>query len=593
MKPIGRNATNLQVSKLLRCVAAALTLEGDNNRFRVIAYEKAADAIEHATSEVKDLWEENNLGQQAGVGPSIAQHLDELFKTGKVKHFDEILKPYPEAIFELMDIPGIGPKNAYKLTKSLGLSKAQNAVTKLEKAAKSGEIAKIESFGEESQANILKNIEVYRGRTRRLLVDAAHAIVGGVIDWMQKNPYVKQIDYLGSLRRQASTIGDLDLSVATTHPKEVLEHFTKYPKAGRVLEKGEHSSSILVPGDIQVDLMVQPPDAYGSLLQHFTGSKHHNVALREYALKQGLSLSEYGIRKISKSTRPDSDENLIKFSNEKDFYNHLGLDYVPPELREGRGEIEAAKNHNLPQLVEVKDIKGDLQIHSNIDIETSHDLGSSSLSQLAEQAKKLGYEYIGVTEHNPAVTGHTKDQIIDLVKRKTEEVRSFSGPVHIFNGLEIDSQPDGKRALPDEALELLDYACVSIHSSFNQDRKAATDRVLRALDHPKVKFLAHPTGRLLNEREGVDFDWDRLFDFCLKNDKWLEIDGWPNRLDLPDALVHEAVKKGVKLIIDTDAHDHSGLIYMPYGVSVARRGWATPADIINTCSLAQMKKLFL
>lgn len=583
MMRTNRNLSNLQIAKLLRSIAAALSLSKGDNRFRIIAYERAADAIEHATSEVKDLWEENNLQALAGIGESIAKHLDELFSTGKVKHFEEVLKDYPDAMFELMEVPGIGPKNAYKLTKILGISKAKNAVSKLEKAAKKGEIAEIEGFGEESQANILKNIEVFRGRTHRILVDAAHAIVEGVIDWMKRLTEVEEIDYLGSLRRQASTIGDIDIAVATNHPEKVLEHFTKYPKASRVLEKGEHSSSILVPGDIQVDLMVQPPDAYGSLLQHFTGSKHHNVALREYALKQGLSLSEYGIKTKS---------GLKKFRSEKDFYNFLGLDYIPPELREARGEIEAAKTHNLPKLIEVSDIKGDLQIHSNIDIETSHDLGNSSLEELGDVAAKLGYEYIGVTEHNPAVSGHTKSQIIELIKRKTELVKRYTGPVHIFNGMEIDSQPDGKRALPDEALELLDYACVSIHSSFKQDKKAATHRVLTALDHPKVKFLAHPTGRLLNEREGVDFDWDAVFDFCLKNNKWLEIDAWPNRLDLPDTLVHEAVKAGVKIVIDTDAHDKDGLHYMPFGVSVARRGWVKKTDVINTHSVDEIKKMF-
>lgn len=584
MKPIGRNATNVQIAKLLHSVAAALTLSSGDNRFRVIAYDRAADAIEHATSEMKDLWQEGKLGDVAGIGEAISTKLDELFKTGKIKNFVELFKPFPEAIFELMDVPGIGPKNALKLCKSLGITKAHSAVSKLESAAKDGEIAKLEGFGEESQANILKNIDIYKNRSGRQMLDSAHAIVDSLLEWMHKSPHLVEINYLGSLRRQSATIGDIDVAVATAHPKEVLTHFTKYPKATRVLEAGEHSSSILVPGDIQVDLMVQPPEAYGSLLQHFTGSKHHNIALRELALKQGLSLSEYGIKKNGE---------LLTFSTEEKFYNFLGLDWIPPELREGRGEIEAAKNHKLPVLIEPSAIKGDLHMHTNFDVETSHDLGTSTLDELVTAAESLNYDYIGITEHNPSVSGHTTAQVVDIIKRKVDYVQKFSGKLHVFNGLEIDIQPDGKRSLPDEALELLDYAIVSIHSSFGQDKQTATARVLRALDHPKVKFLAHPTGRLLTEREGVDYDWDKLFDFCLKNNKWLEINCWPNRLDLPDLLVHEAVKAGVKIIINTDSHNSSTLSFMHYGISVARRGWAEPNNIVNTLPLSEFKKLIL
>jgi len=574
--------TNLEIAKLLRAVAAALELSSGDNRFRIIAYDRAADAIEHASSEVKDLWDDGELKNLPGVGEAIASHLDELFRTGKVRHFNSILKPFPPAIFELMEVPGIGPKNAYKLCKALGVTSTHSAISKLEKAAKRGQIAKIEGFGEDSQAKILQGITEYRGRSKRLLLPVAQTIADSVIAWLTKLPQVKQANTLGSLRRQASTVGDVDISVASDSPKIVIDHFTKYPKKSRVLEAGEHTASLILPNDIQVDLMVQPPASYGSLLQHFTGSKHHNIALREYALKKGLSLSEYGIKIKS---------GLRKFADEKSFYNFLGLDWLPPELREGKNEIEFAKEHNLPKLVELSDIKGDLQIHSSIDVEPSHDLGQSTVVELARSAQKLGYEYIGLTEHNPAVTGHTVKQIEDLIKKKTEIIRSFHGQIHIFNGLEIDIQPDGKRALPDTCLDLLDYACVSVHSSFRLNRKVMTDRVLAALDHPKIKFFAHPTGRLLGEREGIELDWERIFDFCLKNNKWLEIDGWPNRLDLPDAVAHDAVKAGVKIVVDTDSHSADHLEYMRYGVSVARRAWCTKHDIVNTLSLADMRKL--
>jgi len=574
--------TNLQIAKLLRAVAAALSLSKGDNRFRIVAYQRAADAVEHSSSEAKDLWDEGRIGDLAGVGEALSAHLDELFRTGKVKHFTAILKPFPPAIFELMEVPGVGPKRAYKLCQELGISNAHSAIAKLEKAARRGRIRTLVGFGDDSEAEIIRGITEFKGRSTRLLLPVAQGLADSLISWLKKSPHVKRADPLGSLRRQASTVGDVDLSAASDHPRAVIEHFTHYPKKLRVLEAGDHTASLILPNDYQVDLMVQPPEAYGSLLTHFTGSKHHNIALREMAIKKGYSISEYGIKTSS---------GLKKFPTEETFYQFLGLEWIPPELREAGGEIEAAKNHSLPKLVELSDIRGDLQIHSNINVEPSHDLGTSSLADLAAVAHKLGYEYIGVTEHNPSASQHTAGQVIDIIKRKTDQVHRFTGPVHIFNGLEIDIQPDGRRALPDAALELLDYACVSVHSSFRADRLSMTRRVLAALDHPKVKFFAHPTARLLGEREGIELDWDQIFDFCVKHGKWLEIDGWPNRLDLPDNLVHEAVKHGVKMVVDTDSHAAAQLVYMRYGVSVARRGWATAADIINTCPQNRLVQL--
>jgi DNA polymerase (family 10) len=585
-----KNLTNTQLAKLLRAVAAALELSPGDNRFRITAYERAADSIEHASSEVKDLWDEGDLGSLAGVGESIASHLDELFSTGRVRHFNHILKPFPPAMFELLEIPGLGPKSAFKLCKALGLNRAHSAITKLQKAARKGLVAKIEDFGEDSQAAILKGITEYQNRSHRLLLTAAEKTASEIITWLKKIPEVKSADTLGSLRRQASTVGDIDISVSSDQPERVIAHFTAYPKSRRILEAGDRTASLILPNDHQVDLMVQPPDAYGSLLQHFTGSKHHNIALREYALKKGYSLSEYGIK---------TKTGQKKFSDEASFYHFLGLQFIPPELRENNGEIEAAVQNHLPKLIDLKDIRGDLQIHSSLDVEPSHDLGESSLTQLTQVAADLGYEYLGLTEHNPSVSQHTKSQIIDLIKMKTKVIHDFNKASennnekipYLFNGLEIDIQPDGSRALPDDCLDLLDFACVAIHSSFHLSKKAMTTRILAGLDHPKVKYLAHPTARLLLEREGIDLDWEVIFDFCLSHHKWLEIDAWPNRLDLPDNLVREAVSRGIKLVIDTDSHSQDHLEYMRFGVAVARRGWTKASDIINTKSLTEMRQL--
>ena len=589
---VSKNITNRELAELLRSVAAALELSEGDNRFRIIAYQRAADSIEHASSEVKDLWDDGKLDTLAGVGESISGYLDELFSTGKVRHFREMLKKFPPALFELLQIPGLGPKSAFRLCKALGINKAHTAIAKLQKAAKSGLVAQIEGFGVDSQASILKGIDEYQNRSHRLLLSSAEKTAHEIISWLKKIPEVVSADPLGSLRRQTATVGDVDISVSSDHPDRVISHFLAYPQKRRILEAGDHTASLILPNDHQVDLMVQPPDAYGSLLVHFTGSKHHNIALREFALKKGYSISEYGIKTRS---------GLKKFSDEKSFYSFLNLQFIPPELRENQGEIEISAKNNLPDLIKPEQIKGDLQIHSDIDVQPSHDLGTSSIPDLLDTARDLGYEYIGLTEHNPSISNHTDSQIFELIKMKTNIVHKYNQSYekksekypYIFNGLEIDIRPDGTRALPDACLDLLDYACVSIHNSFDLDRQSMTDRVISGLDHPKVRFFAHPTARLLLEREGIELDWDRIFDFCLSRDKWLEINAWPNRLDLPDTQVREAIRLGVKILINTDSHSASHLSYMHYGVSVARRGWAMAAAVLNTRPLTVMRQLLV
>jgi len=555
--------TNLQIAELLRDVAAAYQLrDEERNKFKIIAYERAADAVEHASSELKDLWDEGKLEEVPGIGPSIAKHLDELFKTGKSKHFGEIMRGFSPKIFELMKVPGVGPKTALKMIKE-------------------GNVPK----------EVTLELQKMKEKPRRHLLPYASVIASEIINYLKKDASVKRIDPLGSLRRQVSTVGDIDISVASGSPSRVLDLFVKYPKKQKVIEKGEHTASILLPGDIQVDLMVVGPASYGSLLQHFTGSKHHNIALREYALKKGMSLSEYGIKKDGKS---------VKFDNEKDFYKYLGLDFIEPELREDAGEIEAAKEYKLPQLVNYQNVKGDLQIHSSFDIETSHDLGESSMEEVIKKGGELGYEYLAFTEHNPSKSKHTDREIVEILKRKREKVDqlNYSRVMNsglrvqkVFNSLEIDILPDGSLPVPEEGLETLDFALISIHSSFNLSKADMTRRVITSLAHPKVKIFAHPTARKINEREGVELNWPEIFEFCRENNKFLEINADPMRLDLPDTLVREAIKAGVKLTLGTDAHHKDGLNNMIWGVSVARRGWAEAKDIINTYSLKQFEEI--
>jgi len=582
---IHKKMSNMEIAELLRAVASALQLKGaSENKFRIIAYQRAADAIEHLSSEAKDVYDEGKLTEIAGIGESIASHLGEIFKSGKSKHFSSIMKDLPPSMFELTKLPGIGAKRAHKLATELKITSDKNAIKRLEKAAKQGRVSHLEGMGELTTEAIQKSIKEVKGRTNRLLLPYAEKIAFEVIEWLKKDKNNKRIDVLGSLRRKAATVGDVDIAVATTDLKGSLDRFTKYPNKSRVLERGSRTASIIIPGNRQVDLMVTDLDSYGSLLQHFTGSKHHNIALRDFAKKKGLSLSEYGINKTDTN-------KLTKFKKEDDFYKHLGLEWIPPELREDTGEIEAAKESKLPKLIQLKDIKSDLQIHSDFDIETSHDIGESSMLEIAQKAETLGYEYIAFTEHNPSKSGHNEAQIIDLIKRKKEAVSKIKSKVKTYNALEIDILPDGSLSVPEKGLLLLDFVTVSIHSSFKQDREKMTKRVIRALSYPNVKIFTHPTGRKIGHRESIELNWPEVFEICKKKDIWLEINADSMRLDLPSLLVRDAIKAGVKLTLGTDAHYKAGMDNMIYGIDVARRGWATKADIVNTRSLSEFEKM--
>jgi len=580
--------SNLQIADLLRNVASALQLESeDKNRFRIIAYNRAADAIEHASSDIKDLWDNHELDSVAGIGEAIASYLDELFTRGKVAHFQQIIQKNPPAFYELLTIPNIGPVTAHKLCQELGLSKKAGCLKKLQKAALKGRIP----------AHLIQTVLDFSPASRRLLLHQATQIAEALVRYLQTCPQVITCEPLGSLRRQVSTVGDIDLAVSTLVPATVISYFCNYPKKSEVLDAGNTKASLMLHDGIRVDLMTCDPKTYGSLLQHLTGSKHHNIALREYALKKGFSMSEYGLKKLipAKKTSPSikvREGRGVSYETEKELYKALGLDYIPPELREDSGEITAAKAGQLPRLVQLSDIQGDLHLHSSFDTEPAHDLGQHPLARLVEKAKLLNYAYLGLTEHNSSVSNHKIDNIYSILSNKKELVAKYNNSnreIYCFNGLEIDIQTDGILALPDSCFELLDYAIVSIHSGFRQNKLEMTKRVMAGLSHPKALILGHPTGRLLQQREGISLDWDQLFDFCLKHHKILEIDAWPNRLDLPDTLVREAVKAGVKMIISSDSHSLDHMEYIRYGLSVARRGWATASDIINTYSLTQLK----
>lgn len=575
--------SNSQISQKLREVAAAYTLKQEN-LFQIRAYENAATAIEHSTSEIKNLWEEKNLDQIPGIGESLKEHLEELFKTGKVRHWEEVKKGLPTQTFEFLEIPGIGPKTALKIAK-LGVKNAED----LKKKIKSGELVEngvSSKLAEKINSGLNQKIAV---KTGRMLLPYAFAQAEKVLDYLKKSPSIEKADVLGSLRRMVATIGDLDFAVASNNPQKAIKCIISMPGISKILKEGDKKVSVVLSSGLQLDFIITDPNAYGALLQHSTGSKAHNIKLRETANKRGYSLSEYGVKGIKNG-------KITKIKTEEELYGMLKMQTPPPEIREDNGEIEKALEHKLPNLVELKDIKGDLHVHSDLIVKSSHDMGVNSVKEIVERAKRLGYKYIGISDHQPSQTDHNKEQMIKILQDRKKVIEHINYSIksndnfRVLNLLEVDILSDGTLGVPDEALKLLDFALAGVHSAHHQPKEKMTQRILKALKNPYVKILTHPTNRLLNQREASDVDWEEIFKYAGENHKALEISAFPDRLDLPDALVRQAKEYGVKFAIDTDAHQVNQMNLMKFGVSVARRGWAEKEDVINCWDLDKLVK---
>lgn len=573
--------SNIDISSLLRSVAAALNIK-KRNIFEIRAYENAADAIEHSTIEIKDLWEEDKLDEVPGVGKNIQSYLDEYFKTGKVSHFEQIKKGIDPVVFELINIPGIGPKTALSLAEA-GVGGLDDLKTKI------GDSSLLKKgFSEKGVEKIRKGLEEYLGLGDRMLLPYAFSQAKKILEYLKKSADVIDADPLGSLRRRVSTVGDLDFAASSKNPQKVIEYFTKMPGVKEVVSEGENKVMLILDSGLHIDLLVGYPESYGALLQHFTGSKQHNIHLREFALKKGYSLSEYGL-KDTKSGK------ILSMKTEEKFYRHLGMQTPPPEIREDTGEIEAVVSHSLPKLINYGETKGDFHLHSNFPLEPSHGPGINPIEEIVKKAEELGYEYVGISDHSPAFTTHTSSQIQTLIKKRTKYIQDIDKSkksIRTLNGLEIDILGDGSLSVPDEALKTLDYSIAGIHSGHRGSKEVLTKRILSALKNPYVKILAHPTGRIINERGSYEADWEEIFKFCAKNKKLLEINAFPSRLDLRDDLVKIAKAVGVKFIIDTDAHEVSQMENMEYGVAVARRGWLEAKDVVNTWEWTNVSEWF-
>jgi len=575
-----KRVPNKEVITMLKEILAAMEVK-DFNNFRVRAYQNAISILENLTVSIQDLWENRRLGEISGIGPGIEAHLNEFFTEGSVNEFEEIKKDLPEGMFSLIGLRGIGAKRAYKLAIAFNLDKREEALEKLKFAAEKGKIQVLEGFGEKMEKSILEAIDeqkLTKNKKIRFLLPQAEEIVERIKEYMKGCEFVIEMEACGSFRRKNPTIGDLDIPISTKEPEKVINYFLDFPEIAEVLVVGDKKASVVLTNEVQVDIRVSEPQSYGAMLQYFTGSKQHNILLRNFALNKGMSLSEYGIKK---------GDTLNEFSDEKGFYNELGLPLIPPEIRNGNNEIDFAQKNSLPRLIELNDIKGDLHSHTNFSD------GVDTLEDMVETAKKIGYEYIGITDHAPSIQSRglgTVLKIISDTRKKIDEINSSQNDIKVFFGYEVNILVDNSLSLPDDILKNLDYVIAGIHSGFSQDRETVTKRILSAIENPYVSIISHPSGRMLNERDPADPDWNKVFSAARDNNVLLEINSQPSRLDLPDDLIKIAIDWGVDLVINSDAHSMSELNFMKYGIYMARRGWAEKKNIVNSLKYDEFVK---
>ena len=579
---------NQETAQLLKRVAAVLRVkEGDT--FRHKAYVNASVAIDNLSDSIFDVWKRGELDTVPGLGESLSGYLNEYFTTGRVRHFESLFKKVPSGMFPLMTIRGIGPMTAYKISKKFHLNNPETTLTELKEILISGKLTKIEGFKEKTISKIKKALDIQSFGKGRLPLYEALPVAEDFINYLLKSKAISKAEPLGSLRRRLATIGDIDIAICSSKPKKTMSYALSYPQISSVVTTGDKVSHVKMTNGLEVDLKISLPNSWGSILQHYTGGKLHNIHLRSLAKEKGLSLSEYGITKNGK---------LNRFTSEAKFYQFIGLEYIPPEIRENTGEIELAIKHEIPTLLEIKDIRGDLHIHSDFGFPSSHDLGTSPLSEILRMAINNNYEYVGISDHNPKFLGLSEKQKISIISRRKKYLLSQyhayekdvkSRVPELLIGMEVDIRPDGSLALSDKAMESLDYVIASIHGSFDLTEEANTRRIQKALSHPKVKILGHPTNRILNGREPISANWEKIFTYCAQNKKVIEINAYPNRLDLPDDLIKQALTKKVNLVINTDSHDVDQMENMKYGVWQARRGYAQKSHIVNTLSVKKLR----
>lgn len=582
---------NQEIAKIFYEIADYLAM-GDI-QFKPYAYQKAALALETLEEDIEEIYKSGGakaLRKIPGVGKSIAQKIEEYLKTGRIKYHQQFKKKTPIKLEEIISVEGMGPKKAKVLYEKLGIKDLKG----LEKAAKFHKIAPLFGFGEKTEKNILEGIKFLKRSKGRFLLGEILPKVMEIYKKLENLKEIERLDVGGSIRRRKETIGDVDFLAIVKNPrprrgspdeaaKKVMDFFVSLPGVIKIWGKGGTKASVRMKDGFDMDIRVLPKKSYGAALQYFTGSKEHNIVTRKIAIDKGLKLSEYGLFKGSK---------MIASETEEDIYKALGMDWVSPEMRENQGEIEAALNHKLPKIIDYNDIKGDLHCHCD------WDGGTNSIEELAKEAMKMGYEYIGISDHTKFLRiEHGLDERklaqrnkeIDKINKKFQV---SSSKFRVLKGAEVNILNDGSVDIKNEALKELDFVIAGIHSSFKMEKEKMTERISRAMKNPNIDIISHPTGRLIQRRDEYQIDFDRILKVAKETGTILEINSYPGRLDLKDQNIRRAKEMGVKMVINTDSHFRDQLRFVEYGIAQARRGWAEKENIINCWPLEKMLKLF-
>jgi DNA polymerase (family 10) len=566
---------NQEFAKIFFEMAELLEL-GENNPFRIRAYQNAARNIENLSENLESIYKSGELTaleNVPGIGKGIAEHIEELIKTGKLKPHEDLLKKFPKSLLELIAVPGIGPKTVILMNKKLKI----NSIEKLEKAAKDGRLGKLPGIRVKKIQNILSGIAMKKRNIGRFSIGDALPYAETIVASLKKLKEVDRIVPCGSLRRAKETIGDIDILVTSKKPGRIMDAFVNLPQVDSVLSKGGTKSSVILKNGMQADVRVVEPESFGAAVYYFTGSKQNNIQIREMAAKKGLKINEYGIYKGSKK---------VGGAEENDIFKALGLSYIPPEIREAQGEIEAAQKCRIPRLIELKDIKGDLHLH------TKATDGSNTIEEMAAAAKKMGYEYIAITDHTKSTRvagGLTEKEALAHLKKIDRANKKISG-IKVIRGMEVDILPDGKLDYPDALLKEIDIVFASIHSNFKMRRNEMTKRIISAMKNKYVHVLSHPTGRLIGQREAYEIDLDAVLNAAKDTGTFIELNGNPIRLDLDDIHCRKAKDLGILIVISTDSHAASQLDLMRYGVLTARRGWLEKENVLNTLPYEKLIK---
>jgi DNA polymerase (family X) len=569
---------NKAIAGILFETAAMLEIDGQDS-FRIRSYRNAAEAIEAFPQQISELISEpKKILAIPNIGKGMLANLTEMFKEGKLTLHADLLKKYHPSMLDLLKIQGLGPKTIALIWSAYQISDPEG----VEKLAREGKIRILPRMGEKHEQKLLKAIEEYRRSAGRFLIDAAETQAGKIIEHLKNFPGVEKITPAGSLRRGRETVGDLDILVTgkacveDEQREKLIDHIITLPGLMDVIARGENKVSFRMRGGMQVDVRLLSPDSFGAAMQYFTGSKAHNVTLRQRALKMGYTLNEYSLARLD-------DEQVVAAKTEEEIYAKLKLDYIPPELRENLGEIDAAEQHTLPSLISQTDLQGDVHMHT---VETD---GRNTIEEMAEAARAYGYKYMAITDHskNLAFANGLDDQRAEAHIKRIHAANGQIEGIRIFAGIEVDILADGTLDLSDSVLEQMDLVIASVHSHFNQSPEEMTDRLLKAVANPNTSFLGHPTGRLLLRREPYQFDVDAILKAAAQRKVAMELNSYPDRLDLCDRHLRLAKQYGVKIVINTDSHHTSHLDKIRYGVLQARRAWLTRGDILNTLPAEQ------